>query len=161
PSKRAAPFEINPDTGVPYCPHGGSFNTAPLKCAIAGVTPVVYEKGYRHLSAYDALDYVRARAGLGRTAYPRQRHQQQFMKAVLTEAFNQGLSDPLKMLSFVQSIGKAFIFDGGGVSLNDWVFTLKGIDPSALTSIRTNDGQYVTYTGPYIAGSVQGLSSDT
>ncbi len=161
PSKHAAPYHINPNTGVPYCPHGGTFDSTPLKCAITGVTPVVYHKGYQHLSAYDALDYVRARDGLVGTDYARQRHQQQFIKAILTEAFNQGLSDPLKMLSFVQSIGKAFIFDGRGVSLNDWVFTLKGITPSAVTTIKTNDGQFVNYSGPYIPGSVQALNSDS
>jgi LCP family protein required for cell wall assembly len=161
PSQHAAPFNIDPNTGVPYCPHGGTFNSTPLKCAITGVTPVVYEKGYQHLSAYDALDYVRARDGLVGTDYARQRHQQQFIKAILQEAFNQGLSDPLKMTSFVQSIGKAFIFDGGGVSLNDWVFTLKGIVPSALTTIKTNGGQFVTYSGPYIPGSAQGLNADS
>jgi polyisoprenyl-teichoic acid--peptidoglycan teichoic acid transferase len=161
PSQHAAPYHIDPNSGVPYCSGRGSFNTTPLQCAIPGVTPVQYVKGYQHLSAYDALDYVRARDGLVGTDYARQRHQQQFIKAVLTEAFNQGLSDPLKMLSFVQSIGKAFIFDGGGVSLNDWVFTLKGITPSALTTIKTNDGQFVGYSGPYIPGSVQGLSPDS
>jgi LCP family protein required for cell wall assembly len=161
PSQHAAPFNIDPNTGVPYCPHGGTFNSTPLKCAITGVTPVVYEKGYQHLSAYDALDYVRARDGLVGTDYARQRHQQQFIKAILQEAYNQGLSDPLKMMSFVQSIGKAFIFDGGGVSLNDWVFTLKGIVPSALTTIKTNGGQFVTYSGPYIPGSAQALNADS
>ena len=36
PSQHAAPYNINPNTGVPYCPHGGTFNSTPLKCAITG-----------------------------------------------------------------------------------------------------------------------------
>jgi hypothetical protein len=41
------------------------------------------------------------------------------------------------------------------------VFTLKGIVPSALTTIKTNGGQFVTYSGPYIPGSAQGLNADS
>ena len=47
----------------------------------------------------------------------------------------------------MKSIGKAFVFDGGGVSLTDWIFTLKGITPSSMVTIKTNDGQFVRYVG--------------
>lgn len=147
-NKHAKPFNIDPNTGVPICPRGVSFGKDPLKCALPGVTPVQYKPGHQHLSAYDALDYVRCRDGLPYTDYDRQRHQQQFMKALLKEAYDKGMSNPTKLKGFLDSISKAFIFDHGSSSVTDWIFTLKGINPSSIVTIKTNDGKYVKYTGP-------------
>ncbi len=146
--KPAVPYNINPDTGVPICAKRNlTFDANPLACALPGVTPIVYKKGQRHLNATDALDFVRSRDGLVGTDYARQRHQQQFIKAVLTEVYQKGLSDPFKMGTFAKSVGKAFVFDGGGVSLSDWLFALKGITPGSMVTIKTNDGQFVRYLG--------------
>jgi polyisoprenyl-teichoic acid--peptidoglycan teichoic acid transferase len=147
--KPAKPYNIDPNTGVPTCPSRNiTFDTDPLACALPGVTPVVYKKGQRHLTAADALDFVRSRDGLVGTDYARQRHQQQFIKAVLAEVYQKGLSDPFEMGSFLKSVGKAFVFDGGGVSLQDWLFALKGITPGSMITIKTNDGKFVRYAGP-------------
>jgi polyisoprenyl-teichoic acid--peptidoglycan teichoic acid transferase len=159
PNQHAAPYHINPDTGVPTCPRGGTFDTTPDKCTLPGVKEVVYRKGWQHLSPYDALDFVRCRDGLVGTDYARQRHQQQFIRAVLQQAYQKGLSDPFKLSGFIKAIGSAFTFDGGGIPMNDWIFTLKGVGPDALTTIKTNGGQYVRYTGGDIPGSAQGLNS--
>ena len=146
--KSAKPYKINPNTGVPVCSNRHvTFDSNPLACALPGITPVVYAKGQRHLTATDALDFVRSRDGLVGTVYARQRHQQQFIKAVLTEVYQKGLSDPFKLGSFLTSVGKAFVFDGGGVSLQDWLFALKGITPGSMITIKTNDGEFVRYTG--------------
>jgi len=164
PKRLAAPFNINPDTGVPICPRGVSFSASTAqRCAKPGISPVIYYKGPQHLKPYDALDFVRCRDGLVGTDYARQRHQQQFIKAVMQEAFDKGLSDPLKMQTFVTSIGKAFIFDRNGVPLTDWIFTLKGLTPQDMITIKTNNGDYFPYDGSSgpIAGSVQGLSPDS
>jgi polyisoprenyl-teichoic acid--peptidoglycan teichoic acid transferase len=147
--KPAKPYDINPNTGVPICANRNiTFDTDPLACALPGVTPVVYKKGQRHLTAADALDFVRSRDGLVGTDYARQRHQQQFIKAVLAEVYQKGLSDPFEMGSFLKSVGKAFVFDGGGVSLQDWLFALKGITPGSMITTKTNDGEFVRYAGP-------------
>ncbi len=161
--KPAKPYNINPQTGVPYCQGGYTFDNNPLKCALPGTRPDVYAKGYRHLTPAQALDFVRARDGLVGTDYARQRHQQQFIRAVLQEAYDKGLNDPLRLQSFITSIGKALIFDRNGVSLTDWIFTLKGITPSSIVAIKTNNGQTVAYDGSAgrIAGSVQGLNPDS
>jgi len=158
PSKPAAPYDINPDSGVPMCHNGYTFNNNTLKCAKPGVTPVVYEQGYRHLSPADSLDFVRARDVLVGTDYARQRHQQQFIKAIMQEAYDQGLSDPFKLNSFIESIGKAFVFDGGGTSIRDWIFTLKGITPGSIITIKTNNGQFYNVPAP---DSRQGLTPDS
>ncbi|WP_051367127.1 LCP family protein [Hamadaea tsunoensis] len=161
PKQHAAPYHINPDTGVPTCPRGFTFDSTPDKCTLPGVKEVVYRKGWQHLSPYDALDFMRCRDGLVGTDYGRQRHQQQLIRAVLQQSYQQGLSDPFKLSGFIQAIGSAFTFDGGGIPMNDWIFTLKGIGPDAMTTIKTNGGQYVRYTGSDIPGSVQGLNSDS
>ena len=146
--KFARPYDINPNTGVPICANRNvTFDANALACALPGVTPVVYRKGQRHLTALDALDFVRSRDGLVGTDYARQRHQQQFIKAVLAEVYQKGLSNPFEMGSFLKSIGKAFVFDGGGVSLSNWLFALKGITPGSVVTIKTNDGQFVRYLG--------------
>ena len=146
--KFAKPYDINPDTGVPVCANRSvTFDANPLACALPGVRPVVYKKGQRHLTAADALDFVRSRDGLVGTDYARQRHQQQFIKAVLAEVYEKGLSNPFEMGSFLTSVGKAFVFDGGGVSLPDWLFALKGITPGSIVTIKTNDGKFVRYQG--------------
>jgi polyisoprenyl-teichoic acid--peptidoglycan teichoic acid transferase len=145
----AAPYHINPDTGVPICSDPSvTFDSDPIRCAIPGVRPVVYAVGQRHLDAASALDFVRARDGLDGTDYARQRHQLQFIKAVMAECYSKGLSDPLKLTTFVKSVAKAFTFDGNGTEIGDWIFTLKGIKPTSLVSIKMNGGQYVTYHGP-------------
>ncbi|HEU0240962.1 MAG TPA: LCP family protein [Micromonosporaceae bacterium] len=160
--KPAVPYHINPNTGVPYCQPGYTFDKNPLQCALPGTRPNVYKIGNQHLTPSQALDYVRARDGLVGTDYARQRHQQQFIKAVVQEAYDQGLSDPFKLQSFIGSLGKALVIDSR-ISVTDWIFTLKGITPSALVAIKTNDGQTVDYDGSAgsIAGSVQSLNADS
>jgi hypothetical protein len=32
--------------------------------------------------------------------------------------------------------------DGGGISLEDWAFAMKGINPNALVTLKTNDGKF-------------------
>jgi LCP family protein required for cell wall assembly len=139
PNEAAKPWVINSD-GTP-------------NRRIPGTTPVVYHKGTQHLSAYQALDYVRCRDFLPFTDYDRQRHQQQFIKALLQEAYDKGINNPTKISDFLSSLGKAFTFDPGQDSpghprqVSDWIFTLKGISPGSIVTIKTNDGKYVHYTG--------------
>jgi LCP family protein required for cell wall assembly len=160
-SPNTQPYNIDPNSGVPICSDPNvTFEQDPLRCAKPGITPVQYLKGWRHLDPWQALDFVRCRDGLVGTDYGRQRHQQQFLRAVVTEAFQKGFSDPLKLTSFLTAIGNALIFDGQGVSINDWVFTLKGITPSSMVTIKTNDGQFVEYTGP-APDKRQALNSDS
>ncbi|HEY9482344.1 MAG TPA: LCP family protein [Micromonosporaceae bacterium] len=111
---------------------------------IPGTTPVIYKKGWHVFNAYDALDYVRCRDFLPNSDYDRQRHQQQFIKALMQQAYSKGISDPLQISSFLKSLGKAFQFDGGGHSTSDWIFTLKGISPGSIRTIKINNGTYNT-----------------
>ena len=93
---KAKPYVLNSD---------GTINHS-----IRGVTPVVYTVGYHNLTAYQALDYVRQRDGLPNADYDRERHQQQFIAAVLKELYTRGLNDPTKLSSFIAPLGNAFTF---------------------------------------------------
>ncbi|HEU0238630.1 MAG TPA: LCP family protein [Micromonosporaceae bacterium] len=130
PNEHTAPWVINSD-GTP-------------NHRIPGTTPVIYTVGWHTFNAYDALDYVRCRDFLPNADYDRQRHQQQFIKALLQEAYDKGISNPLKISSFLTSLGKAFQFDGGGHNASDWIFTLKGISPGAIRTIKINGGTFNT-----------------
>jgi LCP family protein required for cell wall assembly len=157
------PSKINSQTGVPECsnPHY-SFDTNADACTIPGDHEVTYPKGPYHFDAYDALDFVRCRDGLVGTDYARQRHQQQFIKAVMDKVYAKGLSDPTKLLGLVNSLSKAFSFDKRGVSLSNWIFTLKSITPSSLYMLKTNDGKFVSPPGPSDGhGSEQWLNDDS
>jgi LCP family protein required for cell wall assembly len=145
----ARPYDVDTETGVPICANPSvSFDSNPLACAIPGTRPLIYHKGNAHLGPADALDFVRARDGLVGVDYARQRHQVQFIKAVMQQAYNKGLSDPTNAILFMTAIHKAFTFDGNGSSVGDWIFTVKSLQSNRLVSIKMNGGQFVNYTGP-------------
>jgi LCP family protein required for cell wall assembly len=133
-NKRTAPFKIL-DGGLRWNP-------------IPGTHPMVYQPGCRHLEAWQALDYVRQRDMLanGDGDYGRQRHQQQFIKALLKEGVSKGMSNPFTLNTFLEKVSKAFVFDGGGISMSDWIFAMKSVNPSSIVMIKTNDGTYNSVT---------------
>jgi LCP family protein required for cell wall assembly len=156
------PYKINPNTGVPICSiHGVIWsNKTADECTLPGVKEVKYEPGWQTLTGYEALDYVRCRDGLPGTDYDRQRHQQQFIKAVMEQVYSKGLSDPLKLSGLISSLGSAFTFDSNGLPLSDWLFTLDGITPTNVITIKTNDGKYDSLPDDG-HGSEQGLTADS
>ncbi len=112
---------------------------------IAGVRPQVYEPGCQHMAGWQALDYVRQRELIPDGDYGRERHQQQFLKALAKKIASVGLiTDPLRADSVLRGVADSITFDGNGVSLADWIFNLAGIDASHITMIKTNGGQYNT-----------------
>jgi polyisoprenyl-teichoic acid--peptidoglycan teichoic acid transferase len=143
--KGAAPYKINPD---------GTLNHK-----IAGVTPNIYKKGNHCFTPGEALDFVRQRDLLANKDYDygRQRHQQQFIKAVMKQVVDKGLSSPTKLPGLLSAIGKTMTVDGGGISLEDWAFALRGINPNDLVTIKTNNGEFNSQTIPGV-GSAEILS---
>ena len=146
--KVAAPYVINPD--------------GTLKSKIKGVTANFYAKGNHCFNPTEALDFVRQRDLLANKDfdYGRQRHQQQFLKAILQQAVKDGLDSPTKLPGLLSAFGKAMTVDSGGISLEDWVFAMKGIRPDDLVTIKTNDGKFNSQSVPGI-GSVELLSADS
>ena len=143
--KPAAPYAINSD---------GTLNHK-----IPGVTPNFYAKGNHCFTPAEALDFVRQRDLLANKDfdYGRQRHQQQFFKAVLQQAVHDGLDSPTKLPGLLSAFGKTMTVDDGGVSLEDWAFAMRAINPDDLVAVKTNDGKFNSRSVPGI-GSVEILS---
>jgi anionic cell wall polymer biosynthesis LytR-Cps2A-Psr (LCP) family protein len=97
----------------------------------------VYEKGTRHLKGWEALDFVRQRYGLKGTDYGRQRHQQQFVKAMAEQAMSKNVvTNPIKLDKVLRAAGESLIFNGRGRSVVDWGLALKGVDTKDIMMIK-------------------------
>ncbi len=128
---------------------------------VPGVKPVVYEPGCQHLAAWQALDYTRQRDLLanGDGDYGRQRHQQQFLKAIFKQILSAGtLTNPAKLSGVLNAVGKAMTVDTGGISIADWIFAMRGVTANNLVTVKTNDGKYDSVNVPGI-GSCEQLSA--
>ncbi|MEU8611236.1 LCP family protein [Actinoplanes sp. NPDC048791] len=143
--KLTAPYRINPD--------------GTLRAKIRGVTPNIYRKGNRCFTPSEALDFVRQRDLLEDDSYDygRQRHQQQFLKALIKNIMDSGLDSPTKLPGLLKAVGKTMTVDDGGIPLQDWAFALRGIRPEDLITIKTNNGKFNSETIPGV-GSAEILS---
>jgi LCP family protein required for cell wall assembly len=100
-------------------------------------TGAVYLPGCRHLAPWQALDYVRQRETLPNGDYDRQRHQQQFLKAIFEEATSKGIAtDPLRLDKIIRAVGSTLTVDTNGVSLEEMVYTLRNISSFTMTGIQ-------------------------
>jgi LCP family protein required for cell wall assembly len=107
------------------------------------MNPIWHEVGCKNMEGWEALDYARQRYGLTNGDYDRQRHQQQLIKAMAKKASSSGiLTNPIKVKSLIDAAGKAFVLDTGGVSVADFIFTLKGVAANDLMLLRTNNGTF-------------------
>jgi anionic cell wall polymer biosynthesis LytR-Cps2A-Psr (LCP) family protein len=96
-----------------------------------------YKKGQTHLNGWQALDFVRQRKTLSDGDYGRQRHQQQFIKAMASQAFSRDVvTNPLKLDSVLRAAGQSLIFSGRGHSVADFAFALRGIRSDSITMIK-------------------------
>jgi LCP family protein required for cell wall assembly len=96
-----------------------------------------YKKGTYHLQGWEALDYVRQRYGLPKSDYDRQRHQQQFIKAMAQQALSKKVvTNPAKLDRVLRAAGKSLIFDGGGHSVVDWGLALRNIRSENMTLVK-------------------------
>ncbi|MFD6566712.1 LCP family protein [Micromonospora profundi] len=104
----------------------------------------VYPKGTHHLSGWQALDYVRQRYeknGVIDGDYGRQRHQQQFVKAMVGQAFSADVvANPLKADKVLRAAGQSLIFNGRGNSVVDFGIALKDIRPNTIQMIKLPGG---------------------
>ncbi|MBL6277466.1 LCP family protein [Micromonospora fiedleri] len=113
----------------------------------------VYPKGKQHLSGWQALDYVRQRYpknGVPDGDYGRQRHQQQFVKAMAGQAFSADVvTNPVKLDRVLRAAGESLIFSGRGHSVVDFALALKDIRPGNIQMIKLpgggvfNNGDYL------------------
>jgi LCP family protein required for cell wall assembly len=100
-------------------------------------TPVVYEPGCQHLAAWQALDFVRQRKSLPDGDYGRQRHQQQFLRAVFDRAQAKDLtSNPLELDRFIRAVGSSLTVDTNGVPVDELMFALRNVRPGNLLGLQ-------------------------
>ncbi len=119
-----------------------------------------YKKGTYHLQAWQALDYVRQRYGLPRGDYDRQRHQQQFIKAMAKQALSKNVvTNPAKLDKVLKAAGKALIFDGNGHSVVDWGFALKNVRSDDMTLIKL-PGSSIIDNGRYRGEELDSTAKD-
>jgi polyisoprenyl-teichoic acid--peptidoglycan teichoic acid transferase len=110
---------------------------------VPGVTPVVYNVGYQHLAPWQALDYVRQRELLPNSDYDRQRHQQQFIKAIFKKMLSKDvLTNPVQFNKVLTVVGKSMTIDSGGIGLADWAYAMRAIGGEDLLTIKTNNGTF-------------------
>jgi LCP family protein required for cell wall assembly len=101
-----------------------------------GGTPVVYEVGCRQFNGWQALDYVRQRYSLPDGDYGRQRHQQQFLQALLRKARSQGVAtNPIKLDRLIRAVAGTLTVDTGGMSLESLVFGLREIGTDDIVGV--------------------------
>ncbi|GIH06153.1 hypothetical protein Rhe02_42200 [Rhizocola hellebori] len=115
-----------------------------------GGSKLIYLPGCQRMAPNVALEYSRLRKGTccPNGDYDRQRHQQQLIKAIISEATNKNmLTDLGKLNRVIQKAGQAFVLDTQGVAVADYLFTLKDIKPDDLISVRINAGQVHTVPG--------------
>ncbi|MGS2617985.1 LCP family protein [Micromonospora sp. LZ34] len=103
-----------------------------------------YKKGNQHLKGWQALDYVRQRYpknGVPDGDYGRQRHQQQFVKAMVGQAFSADVvTNPLKLDKVLRAAGQSLIFSGRGHSVVDFGLALKNIRPDTIQMVKLPGG---------------------
>jgi anionic cell wall polymer biosynthesis LytR-Cps2A-Psr (LCP) family protein len=103
-----------------------------------------YKKGTRHLNGWQALDYVRQRYpsnGVLDGDYGRQRHQQQFVRAMADQALSKDVvTNPIKMDSVLRAAGKSLIFSGRGHKLIDFGFALRNLRSDSIQMIKLPGG---------------------
>jgi anionic cell wall polymer biosynthesis LytR-Cps2A-Psr (LCP) family protein len=101
------------------------------------------------LQAWEALDYVRQRYGDDMSDYDRQRHQQQFIKAMAKQAMSRDVvTDPSKLLAVMEAAGGSLTFAGGGHSVVDWALELKSLNVDDMITVKL-PGEGV-YDGGYL-----------
>ena len=111
-----------------------------------------YKKGMRHLNGWQALDYVRQRYprnGVLDSDYGRQRHQQQFIKAMAKKTLSADVvANPIKLDQVLRAAGKSLIFNGRGNSVVDYAFALSGLRPDSIHMIKL-PGEGIEVDGRY------------
>jgi LCP family protein required for cell wall assembly len=111
-------------------------------------TGAVFEPGCRVMQPAEVLDYLRQR-NFADGDFSRQRHQQQFLKALLGRMTEAGvLGNPVKLDALLQAVASSMTVDMGGLALPDVVFALRDLRPDAVVGVRL----------PYTMDTIDGIS---
>ncbi len=128
-----------------------------------------FRPGMNHLNGAEALDYVRQRYQFAEGDFARMRHQQQFLKAIMSKASSSGtLSNPFKLTSFLDAVTKAVTADND-FSLTGTALQFRNIRSSDLTFLTSPNTGSATVGGESVVLSdktralslYQAVSKDT
>lgn len=97
----------------------------------------VFSQGRHHFTGAEALDYVRQREQFPDGDITREKHQQQFLKAVMDRAASNGtLTDPVRLNGFLHSLTGAITADRG-LSIADLAVEFHGLRAADLTFLTS------------------------
>jgi len=120
-----------------------------------------YTKGTHTLKGWQALDYVRQRYGLPNGDYDRQRHQQQFVRAMAAQVMSKDIvTDLPKLDKVIRAAGESLVFNGRGHSIADFAFALKGMRQDSITMIKLPGGGVENSSGKYAGEALQPVAQD-
>jgi LCP family protein required for cell wall assembly len=120
----------------------------------------VYKKGTHHLKGWEALDYVRQRYIPGGD-YARQRHQQQFIRAMANQALSKDVAtNPIKLDKVLRAAGEALVFDGGGHSVVDYALALRNIRSESIVMVKLPGGGLKDNSGRYLGEQLQPVAQE-
>jgi hypothetical protein len=52
------------------------------------------------------------------------------------------LSNPVKLASVLDVVGKAMTIDSGGIDLEDWMYAMRNVGADDVVTIKTNNGTF-------------------
>ncbi|GAA1870441.1 hypothetical protein GCM10009687_42800 [Asanoa iriomotensis] len=121
---------------------------------------VEYTVGTHHLEGWQALDYVRQRYGLPKGDYDRQRHQQQFVRAMAKQALSRDvITNPLTLDKVLRAAGKSLVFSGRGHSVADFGLALRGLREDTILMIKLEGGSIIE-NGRYRGEELKPVAED-
>ncbi|GIF71596.1 LCP family protein [Asanoa siamensis] len=128
-----------------------------------------FKKGTQHLTGAQALDYVRQRYQFADGDFSRERHQREFLQALLDKAAGAGtLANPVKLNGFLQAVTKSMTVDQD-FDLVNTVVQLRDLRSDDLTFLGSpstgtgdRDGQSVVLSDKTKAKALyQAVADDT
>jgi anionic cell wall polymer biosynthesis LytR-Cps2A-Psr (LCP) family protein len=100
-----------------------------------------YTKGSHHFKGWQALDYVRQRYTVDGGDYGRQRHQQQFVRAMAKQALSKGVvTNPITLDKVIRAAGQSLVFNGRGHSVADFGWALRGLREDSIVMVKLPGG---------------------
>nr|WP_308439978.1 LCP family protein [Asanoa iriomotensis] len=115
-----------------------------------------YVKGTHKFNGWQALDYVRQRYGVKDGDYGRQRHQQQFVKAMAQQALSKDvLTDFPKLDRVIRAAGESLVFNGRGHSVAEFALALRHMREDSITMIKLKGGTVRNSSGSYAGEALQ------
>lgn len=106
-----------------------------------------FRQGMNHLNGAEALDYVRQRYQFSDGDISREKHQQEFLKAIMDKAVSNGtIANPARLNAFLQSVTKAVTVDQN-LSLFDTIWQFRNLRSSDLTFLTTPFADFATRDG--------------